>query len=302
MNATAWPPLPLAEWEPTDATLHMWTQVVGKVCLASTPLVNHHWNVTLRVTARGLSTPTLFKGDRAFQLAFDLVDHRLNVLCSDGDRASISLAPMTVADFYAELMSTLHDCDLDIQLRPVPVEVPNPIPFTDDTVHRSYEREHAARFFRVLISVHRVFEQFRAQFLGKCSPVHFFWGSFDLAVTRFSGRRAPARAGADAVTREAYSHEVISHGFWPGGSGVPDAAFYAYAAPEPAGFASAVKGLSSAYYDEKLGEHLLMYEAVRASPEPERMLDNFLQSTYQAAAELAGWNRAELERAARAEP
>ncbi len=295
MAEEPWPPLPLDEWQPTCATLHMWSQVVGKICLASTPLLNHFWNATLRVTPRGLETP-LLDGPADFRVGFDFVDHRLWVEASDGRREGWPLEPMTVAAFHRRLLSTLSGMGLPARIWAVPVEVPDPIPFADDVVHASYEREHAHRFWRVLERTSRVFEQFRAGFIGKCSPVHFFWGSFDLAVTRFSGRRAPARPGADAVTREAYSHEVISHGFWPGGGAVPDAAFYAYAAPEPEGFRSAKVAPAGARYHPTLGEFILMYDEVRTAASPERTLREFLDATYAAGATLAGWNRVDLER------
>ena len=291
-----WPALPLGEWRPTYATLHMWTQIVGKICLASTPLLNHFWNVAFRVTPRGFETPMLCHESGPFQLAFDFIDHRLIIDAPDGRRETLALEPMSVAAFHARLMSTLQRMNLAVKIWPVPVEIPDPIPFAKDDVHASYLPEHAHRSWRVFAEVTRLLEEFRGRFIGKCSPVHFFWGSFDLACTRFSGRRAPERPGADAITRESYSHEVISHGFWPGSGPIEDAAFYAYAAPEPDGFRSAAIRPSAARYEPTLGEYVLMYEDVRRSPSPDRMLREFLDSTYDAGATLARWNRTDLER------
>jgi len=234
-----WPALPLAEWEATRATLHMWTQVIGKIRLAQTPVVNHWWNVPLYVSARGLTTSAMPHGARRFEIEFDFLAHELVVQASDGAARSLPLAPRAVADFYAEVMETLRAMNLPVKIWTTPVEIPDPVPFERDRAHASYDADAAQRFWRALASSARVFEEFRARFVGKCSPVHFFWGSFDLAVTRFSGRPAPARPDADSITREAYSHEVISHGFWPGSGNVQFPAFYAYAAPEPAGFPAA---------------------------------------------------------------
>ena len=244
MGEEARPPLPLAEWEETRATLHMWTQVVGKIRLAQTPLINHWWNVPLYVTARGLTTSAMPHGARAFEIEFDFIAHRLSVRCSDGTEGALALAPMSVADFYRQVMALLRGLGLEVKIWTTPVEVPNPIPFEADHQHASYDRESASRFWRVLVQADRVFEEFRSRFTGKVSPVHFFWGSFDLAVTRFSGRKAPEREGADVITREAYSHECISHGFWPGsvGGAVDYPAFYSYTAPEPAGLKEAEVG------------------------------------------------------------
>ena len=297
MPTERWPALPLREWTPTYATLHMWSQIVGKICLASTPLVNHFWNVTFRVTARGFATQTLFHGAREFQIVFDFIDHQLVIEAADGARRTLALEPMTVAAFHERVMSTLRAMDLDVRIWPVPVEIPDPIPFAKDVTHASYDREQAHRCWRVFSEAHRVLTDFRTGFIGKCSPVHFFWGGFDLAVTRFSGRRAPERPGADKVTRESYSHEVISHGFWPGGGAVADAAFYAYAAPEPDGFRTAAVRPAAARYGTVFGgEYVLMYDDVRASSSPDRTVRDFLESTYEAGASLAKWNRAELER------
>jgi hypothetical protein len=300
MPETAWPALSLATWKDSCDTLHMWTQVVGKVCLALTPRTNHFWNATLRVTPRGLVTPVMPltarpEGAGAFWMAFDFVEHKLVVERSDGETRRIDLRPRPVAEFYAETHSLLAGLGVEARIWPVPVEVPSPIPFERDTVHASYDADAANRFWRILLASHRVFETFRAGFIGKCSPVHFFWGSFDLAVTRFSGRQAPARPDADPITREAYSHEVISHGFWPGGGPVPDAAFYAYAAPEPDGLKEAMVA-PPAFYSRELSEFILPYEGVRTARDPEKMLMQFLERTYQAAADLARWDRTGLER------
>jgi hypothetical protein len=291
-----WLPLPLGEWRPTYSTLHMWTQIVGKICLASTPLVNHFWNVAFRVTPRGFETPTLGHPSGAFQLAFDFIDHRLVVEAEDGRRETLPLEAMSVAAFHARLMALLQRMNLGVKIWPVPVEIPDPIPFPKDEVHAAYDPQHANRCWRVFVEAHRVLSDFRSGFTGKCSPVHFFWGSFDLACTRFSGRRAADRPGADAITRESYSHEVISHGFWPGSGPIEDAAFYAYAAPEPEGFRAAAVRPAGARYDSTLGDYVLMYEDVRRSASPDRTLREFFDSTYDAAATLAKWNRPELER------
>ncbi len=276
----------------------MWMQIVGKICLALTPRINHFWNIAFRVTARGLVTPTLDAGGRALTLAFDFIDHRLVLQCSDGAAEFVALEPRTVAEFYAAVMHSMQRLGVDVRIWTMPVEVPDPIRFEADTVHAQYDAAWANAFWRALLSMQPVFEQFRCGFVGKCSPVHFFWGSFDLAVTRFSGRRAPPRPGADAITREAYSHEVISHGFWPGGGAI-DAAFYAYAAPEPEGLRGAAVRPPAAFYSTELSEFILPYEAVRAASSPETVLTAFLESTYDAAADLGGWNRAALERATR---
>jgi hypothetical protein len=294
----AWPALPLGPWRDTYATLHMYTQVVGKICLASTPLVNHYWNIAFQITPRGLATPSLVFGNRALTMTFDFIAHQLVLQCSDGGSARVPLEPRPVADFYRAVIDALHGLGIDVRIWTMPVEVPNPIRFESDTVHRSYDPAAANAFWRALVSMKPVLEKFRAGFVGKSSPVHFFWGSFDVAVTRFSGRPAPERPGADPITREAYSHEVISHGFWPGSVGGPveEAAFYAYAAPEPAGLKTAVVSPSSASYNTALGEFVLSYASVRAASSPEQALTSFLQSTYDRAAELAGWPRADLER------
>jgi len=292
----AWPALPYEAWLGTYETLHMWTQVVGKICLALTPLTNHWWNVAFRVTARGLATPLMAAGDRALTMTFDLVSHRLVLQASDGSMEAIPLEPQTVAQFYRSVMGALDRMGFAVRIWPMPVEVPHPIRFESDEVHHEYDPVPAAALGRLLVAVTPVFEQFRSGFLGKCSPVHFFWGSFDLAVTRFSGRRAPERPGADSITREAYSHEVISHGFWPGSEALPEAAFYAYAAPEPAGFKEAPVRPAGASYSTALSIFILPYEAVRTASSPAESLTEFLKSTYDAGANLARWERASLER------
>lgn len=291
-----WPALPLAAWRETYDTLHMWTQVVGKLALAMTPLSNHYWNVTLHFTARGLATQPMNAGDGALAVAFDFISHRLVLSCSDGSAEALALEPMTVADFYAAVMGALRRMGVETHIWTMPVEYPNPIAFELDTIHRSYDAAWANAFWRALVSMRPVFERFRCGFVGKCSPLHFFWGSFDLALTRFSGRRAPERPGADAMTRESYSHEVISHGFWPGGGGIEEPAFYAYAAPEPQGLRTALVRPDAAHYNADLGEFILPYEAVRTAASPEKELAAFLESTYDQAARLANWDREALER------
>ena len=297
-DAPRWPALPLDAWRDTYATLHMWMQVVGKVCLALTPPTNHFWNIAFQITARGLTTPAMYADSRVLTMTFDFLDHQLVVQSSDSRTERIPLAPRTVAEFYRTVMETLRRLDVDVHIWPMPVEVPNPIRFDRDDVHRSYDAAAAQAFWRILVAIKPVLERFRCEFVGKCSPVHFFWGSFDVAVTRFSGRRAPERPGADAMTREAYSHEVISHGFWPGGGPIAEPVFYAYAAPEPPGFKTAAVRPSAAFYSTELNEFFLPYDAVRTAASPDDELTAFLASTYDAAAALAGWNRAELERKA----
>jgi hypothetical protein len=290
-----WPALPLDSWKVTYATLHMWTQMVGKVRLRLTPLVNHWWNVALCVTARGLTTSRIPYGDRAFELSFDFIRHQLVLETSDGIVKTMPLAPRTVAEFYAEFIEMLRSARIDVKIWHMPVEIPDPIAFDQDQVHRSYDPVAVEKFWRILLSSSAVFTQFRAGFIGKCSPVHFFWGSFDLAVTRFSGRKAPERPGADAITREAYSQEVSSVGFWPGGNGV-DAAFYSYAAPEPQGMKETAVRPGATRYDKALGEFILLYEDVRRASSPTAALLEFCQSTYEAAANLGNWDREALER------
>lgn len=294
MNDAAWPALPYDAWKDTYATLHMWTQVVGKVALATAHPINHSWGVALHLTPRGWSTLALTSGERTFTMEFDFIEHRLVIRASDGDTRRIALEPQPVAEFYRKVMSELSDMSLPVKIWPVAVEVPSPIRLDRDVEHHSYDPEAAHTFWQLLTSVTRVLNTTRCEFVGKSSPVHFFWGSFDLAVTRFSGRRAPPREGP-AFMREAYSHEVISHGFWPGGSGVPEAAFYAYAAPEPEGFKNVSVRPEAAYYHRELGEFILPYEAVRLAPSPEDAIVEFVRTTYDAGATLAKWDREALE-------
>ena len=291
-----WPALPLEQWKDTYATLHMWTQIVGKVRLALTPLINHWWNVPLYVNARGLTTSAIPYRNCPFELWFDFLDHQLVLQMSDGSRKMLPLTAMTVADFYQKVLEMLRSSGIEVKIWRMPVEVPDAIPFDEDRVHASYDPEAAQRFWRILLNVQGVFEEFRSRFIGKDSPIHFFWGSFDLAVTRFSGRRAPERPGADRITREAYSHEVSSVGFWPGGGNVAGAAFYSYSAPEPAGFREWPVRPAEARYDPQLGEFILMYDDVRTSASPSATLLDFCQSTYEAGATLGKWDRGALER------
>src|SRR5436305_10085692 len=295
-SADCWPALPLSSWQPTRDTLHMWTQVVGKVRLALTPLVNHWWNVPLYVSARGLTTSSIPYGLRSFELEFDFIDHRLVLRVCNGSLASIPLSARSVADFYQELMATLHSSGIEVSIWRMPVDIAGPIPFDQDHTHASYDPLAVERFWRILMSVDAVFQQFRSRFIGKSSPVHFFWGSFDLAVTRFSGRRAPERPGADRITREGYSHEVISCGFWPGDDRFPAPAFYSYTSPEPPGLKEASIRPGQAFYSPEMSLFILRYDDVRNSGEPEKTLMDFLQSTYEAGANLAHWDREALER------
>lgn len=292
-----WPALPWEEWKDTAAALHMWMQIVGKTRLMLTPLENHWWNVPLYVTPRGLSTGSIPYRDRIFDIEFDFLDHRLNLRDSSGNSKSIALRPQSVAAFYEEYLGVLRSLDIDAKINPKPVEISDPIPFPEDHQHASYDPEFAYRFWCVLRRCDTVFKIFRARFQGKSSPVHFFWGSFDLAVTRFSGRAAPPRPGADAITREAYSHEVISAGFWPGNGGFGTPAFYAYASPEPVGLQQEKITPPEAHYDTELKEFILKYDDVRLTKSPDEAVLDFLQSSYEAAANLAGWDRASLERA-----
>jgi len=292
----AWPALPFDDWRATCDTLHMWTQIVGKVRLALAPYQNHWWQVTLHVSARGLTTTAIPYEDRSFEIEFDFVDHVLAIRTCEGDTRTISLAPKTVAAFYAEFVAAMTSLGLSVRISTMPQEFDHPIPFDQDTVHAAYEREPVERFWRVLRSVDAVLKEFRGGFIGKCSPVHFFWGSFDLCVGRFSGRRAPAMPQADKVTQEAYSHEVSSVGWWPGDETTPYPAFYAYAAPEPAGFGDATVLPGPAFYDGEAGQFRLKYDDVRNAPSPRQAILDFCQSTYEAAATSARWNRAELER------
>ena len=296
-----WPSLPLDAWRDTLATLHLWTQIVGKVRLARCPWINHSWTATLYVTSKGLTTGPIPYGARTFQIDLDFIHHLLVIQASDGRTGHFKLEPQSVARFYARLMGEMHRIDLDVDIYKKPNEIADPVPFDSDESHAAYDREYANRFWRILVQADRVFTAFRSRFIGKSSPVHFFWGSADLAVTRFSGRRAPQHPGGvpglpDRITREAYSHEVASCGFWAGGGAVPYAAFYAYAYPEPAGYANATVQPESAFYSGDLREFILPYDAVRQSADPDATLTAFLQSTYEAAANLANWDRASLER------
>jgi len=291
-----WPPLALESWKDTYATLHMWTQVIGKVRLALTPLVNHWWNVALYINARGLTTSLIPYGDSPFELWFDFLNHELVLCTSRGLRKAVPLRAMSVADFYRQVMEMLASSGIAVKIWPMPVEVPDPIPFEEDTVHAAYDPEAVQRFWKILLSVDRIFEEFRSGFIGKCSPVHFFWGSFDLCVTRFSGRRAPERAGADRITREAYSHEVSSVGFWPGSGNITGPAFYSYAVPQPEGCSKWPVRPTGALYNSQLGEFVLMYDDVRNANSPSATLLDFCQSAYEAAATLGKWDREALER------
>jgi hypothetical protein len=295
-NSEAWPALPYPEWKDTCATLHMWTQIVGKIRLHQGPHVNHWWEVPFYVSARGLTTSAIPYGSGIFEMEFDFLAHRLDIRTSSGESKSIALFTRTVAGFYRETIDVLASIGILVKIWPMPVEVPNPIRFDQDVTHARYDPVYARRFWRVLVTADAVFKEFRAGFIGKCSPVQFFWGSFDHAVTRFSGRRAPDRPGADKITRDAYSHEVISVGWWPGSDAFPNPAFYAYAAPEPAGLRDAQIRPSAARYDTALSEFILLYDDVRAAPDPKSALLDFCQSTYDAAANLAHWDRASLDR------
>jgi hypothetical protein len=295
-----WPALPFAEWEETAATLHMWTQIIGKVRLTQTPWTNHSWHVTLYVTSRGLTTSPIPHGLYIFEISFDFIDHELRIVKNDGATHVLKLRPQSVAKFYHEVMNALGALALPVTINTTPNEIQDAIPFERDEKHRSYDREYANRFWRVLVQADRVFKDFRSRFCGKCSPVHFFWGSFDLAVTRFSGRPAPPHPGGvphlpDAITREAYSQEVSSLGFWPGAGPVPMPVFYSYAYPEPAGFAQAEVGPDAASYNAQLREFILPYDAVRIADSPDDVLLDFAQSTYDAASKLGKWDRAALE-------
>ena len=300
MSKPFWPELPYAAWKDTYATLHLWTQIVGKIRLAQTPWLNHSWHVTLYVSPRGLVTSSIPYGQRSFELEFDFLEHVLRASTAEGSVREVALSPRPVAEFYSDLMHELSALSINVRINTMPNEIPDPIRFDKDQTHGVYDREYAQRFWRILLRVDRVLREFRTAFLGKCSPVHFFWGSFDLAVTRFSGRRAPLHPGGvpylpDAVTREAYSHEVSSAGFWPGGAGVEYPAFYSYAYPEPDGFSSAAIRPAQAFYHEGLSEFILPYDAVRMAENPDRTLAEFLTSTYQAAASIGAWDRSALE-------
>jgi Family of unknown function (DUF5996) len=295
-----WPELPYEAWKDTCATLHLWTQIVGKIRLAQTPWVNHSWHVTLYVTPRGLTTSPIPYDGRAFQIDFDFIDHALLIGTSDGGVRRLPLAAMSVADFHDRLIAELAELQIRVRIHGRPNEIPDPIPFREDRQHAAYDPDYAQRFWRVLLQADRVFKQFRTAFLGKVSPAHFFWGSFDHAVTRFSGRTAPMHPGGipnlpDLVTREAYSHEVSSAGFWPGGGAIDYPAFYSYAYPAPDGFATAPVRPDAAFFHEAMGEFILPYDAVRNAAAPDAALLDFLQSTYEAAANAARWDRPALE-------
>ena len=299
-DAAAWPSLPYALWRDTYDTLHRWLQIAGKIRLAHSPWLNHQWHVTLYVSARGLTTLPIPYGTRSFQIDFDFIDHCVRIASSDGRWKDLALKPQSVAAFYGQMMERLRAMDFETRIHKRPNELADDMPFDEDETHKSYDPEYANRFWRVLVQVDRVFKAFRARFQGKSSPVHFFWGGFDLAVTRFSGRRAPEHPGGvphmpDWLLREAYSHECSSCGFWPGGEKAPYPMFFSYAYPAPPGFAQAAVPPLSARYSGELGEFVLPYDAVRESAAPDEMLLQFMQSTYEAAADLGHWDRASLE-------
>ena len=295
-----WPELPTAAWRETCATLHLWTQIIGKIRLARAPWLNHSWHVALYVTARGLTTSPIPDGVRTFQIELDFIDHLLRISTSDGATRQLALTGQSVASFYASIMATLAELGIHIAIDEMPNELPEPIRFSQDNQHASYDPDAVRRFFQILVNADRVFKQFRTAFLGKASPVHFFWGSFDLAVTRFSGRRAPRHPGGvphlpDAVACEAYSHEVSSAGFWPGSGAIDYPAFYSYAYPEPPGFRATKVKPEAAFFGEVLGEFILPYDSMRTAPDPDKALLDFLQSTYEAAAVAGKWDRDALE-------
>jgi hypothetical protein len=297
---TPWPELPTAAWRDTYATLHLWTQIVGKIRLTKSPWLNHSWHVTLYVTARGLTTSPIPDGDRTFQIEFDFIDHILRISTSGGAQRQFALAGKSVASFYVAVLAGLNALGIDVAIDEMPNELPDPIRFSQDEQHASYDPDAVRRFHQILLNCDRVFKQFRTGFVGKASPVHFFWGSFDIAVTRFSGRTAPRHPGGvpnlpDAVAHEAYSHEVSSAGFWPGGGAIDYPAFYSYAYPEPPGFRATKVRPDAAFFSEALGEFVLPYDAVRSAADPDRALLDFLQSTYEAAAISAKWDREALE-------
>jgi hypothetical protein len=299
---SSWPELPYGAWKDTCATLQLWTQIVGKIRLEQTPWLNHSWHVVLYVGPRGLTTSSIPYGDRSFQLDFDFLDHVLRASTSDGGQKEIRLAPRSVAEFYADLLRSLAELGIRVRINELPNEIPDAIRFSEDHVYAAYDRDYAQRFWRILVQSERVFSKFRTSFIGKCSPVHFFWGSFDLAVTRFSGRRAPPMPSEgsvpnlpDAVTQDAYSHEVSSAGFWPGGQGIDYPAYYSYASPSPPGFSSATVRPSQAFWNRELNQYNLPYDVVRTADDPDEVLMDFLTSTYDAAASAGKWDRAALE-------
>ncbi|HEV8433438.1 MAG TPA: DUF5996 family protein [Thermoanaerobaculia bacterium] len=293
---TAWQTLPLDEWWETRDTLHRWTQILGKIRMELTPMLNHWWNVPLYVTPRGLTTSTIPYGDRWFDMELDFLADAMHIRVSDGGARDVALAPRSVADFHGEVFAALKELRIDCSINPIPSECEDTIPLDKDTQHAAYDREYVLRFWRIVALSTEVLTRFRARFIGKCSPVHFFWGSFDLAVTRFSGRRAPSRPGADPVTAEAYSHEVSSVGWWPGDHRLPRASFYSYAAPEPPGFRDSRVSPAAAYYNEPLGGFYLHYDDVVSADDPAETLLQFCQSTYDAAADCGKWDRDMLER------
>jgi hypothetical protein len=298
--AASWPELPTAAWRQTYDTLHLWTQIVGKIRYARSPWLNHSWHVALYVTARGLTTSPIPDGTRTFQIDFDFIDHALRISDSDGAQRQFALADQSVASFYAAVMAALAELGIHVTIDEMPNELPEPIRFPLDRKHATYDPDSVRRLFRILVNADRVFKQFRTGFLGKASPVHFFWGSFDLAVTRFSGRRAPRHPGGvpnlpDAVACEAYSHEECSAGFWPGSGAIDYPAFYCYAYPEPKGYREIKVRPDAAFFSEALGEFILPYDSVRTADDPDKMLLEFLQSTYEAAADCAKWDRETLE-------
>jgi hypothetical protein len=302
LNDLQWPDLPYDAWRETCATLHLWTQIVGKIRLVRTPWLNHGWHVTLYVTSTGLTTSPIPHDSQTFEISFDFITHELEIRTSSGANKKVELRPRTVADFHAAVMTALDELAIPVRIDELPCEIGGAVRFSEDRAHGSYDAQYAHRFWTALLRIDRVMKQFRTGFIGKCSPVHFFWGSFDMAVTRFSGRRAPPFMGtvpglATEVMREAYSHELSSAGFWPGGAGLDHAAFYSYAYPAPKGFASRKVRPADAFFSEKLGEFLLPYDAVRTAPDPDATLMAFLESTYEAAAETADWDREALERA-----
>lgn len=295
-TAERWPPLPYEEWSKTRDTLHMWMQIVGKVRMTLSPSINHWWHVPFYVTSRGMTTSAIPYQHSSFEVVFDFLTHTLVILTNTGTIKTIPLIPRSVADFYQEFMAALHELGIEVTINTLPCEVKNPIPCEEDSVHASYDPIYAHRFWRILLQIDQNFQEFRSHFIGKCSPVHFFWGSFDLAVTRFSGLRAPERAGADSITREAYSHEVISCGFWPGDETFKAPAFYAYTVPEPPGLSTAPVRPATAFYSADTGGFVLKYDDMRNTSSPEQALQEFLQTTYEAGANLAHWDREALER------
>lgn len=292
-EAEAWPELPLAEWQDTYQTLHMWTQIAGKIRLGLAPLENHWWNCALYVNTRGLTTSAIPYNSGSFELEFDFLNHRLALRTSSGEERAIALAPKSVAAFYRETLAMLRGAGIDVTINPKPQEIPNPILFDQDETHRAYDPQYANRLWRILLSTNEVFHEFRSKFTGKCSPVHFFWGSFDLCCTRFSGRKAPPRKGV--ITSEAYSHECSSLGWWPGGGDMKGPAFYAYMAPEPQNYGNGSK-LGNGFYSDQMHEFFLMYDDVRTAKSPHAEILEFAQRTYEAGAELAAWDRPALER------